>query len=212
MLSQGDLIYLQKPVESQQRLLLPMDVIAHEQGKIIIETTSMLDWLNEDGNVLVYFDRGREFLKQSALIELVIHEEEDQVDGVMRYAVELEGKPVSADSRQTYRVSTVISGRSTIFADEGEVPLVDVSATGFAVISTKKLTIGEMVKTTFKHEGREFCGTASVQSVCQLDAQRHRYGMHCVEKRQPGNSLNQGLMTISMAVQREQLRRLSRAS
>lgn len=212
MLSQGDILYIQKPVESGQRVLIPMDVVAHEQGQLIIETSQVFNWLPEDGQVLVYFDRRRDFMKQSARMDVVIHEEtEDQIDGIMRYAVTLEGEAVSAESRQCFRVSTVISGRTARFEDEGDVPLVDVSASGYAVIATRLRNVGEIVKTTLIHDGREFSGTACVQSICQLDAQRIRYGMFCVEKRQPGNNLNQGLLTISMAVQREQLRRLSRA-
>lgn len=213
MLTQGDLIYLQKPVQSQQRVLIPVDVIANEQDHVIIETSQVFDWLGDDGQVLVYYDKRRDFVKQSATMEVQIHELDDQqVDGIMRYSIGLLGEPVSAESRQCFRVSTVISGRTVVFEDEGEVPLVDVSATGYAVIATKPRNIGEMIRTTFIHEGREFSGTACVQSICQLDHERVRYGMYCVEKRQPGNNLNQGLLTISMAVQREQLRRLSRAS
>ena len=212
MLSQGDLLYIQRPTQSQQRILIPLDIVAMQQGQIIIETSELFDWLPEDGQVMVYYDQRREFVKQSARMEVHVHEEtEDQVDGVMRYAVELLGESVSAESRQTFRVSTVISGRTAQFADEGDVPLVDVSASGYAVIASGKHNVGEIIKTTLVHDGREFTGTACVQSICQLDPSRIRYGMYCVEKRQPGNNLNQGLLTVSMAVQREQLRRLSRA-
>jgi hypothetical protein len=213
MLSQGDLLYIQRPTQSPQRVLIPLDIVANEQDHVIIETSQVFDWLPDDGQVLVYYDKRRDFVKQSAKLEIHLHEEdEDQVDGVMRYAIELLGEAVNAESRQTFRVSTVISGRTASFDDEGDVPLVDVSATGYAVIATKQRNVGEIVKTTLNHDGRHFSGSACVQSVCQLDDQRIRYGMFCVDKRQPGNNLNQGLLTISMAVQREQLRRLSRAS
>jgi hypothetical protein len=213
MLSPGDLIYLQKPLQTQQRVLIPMDIVANEQGQIIIETSQVFDWLSDDGQALVYFDQRKDFMKQSARMELCIHEDDaDQVDGIMRYSIELLGEAVSAESRQCYRVSTSISGRMAKFADEGDVALVDVSATGYAVIGTRIRNVGEIVKTTLEHEGREFTGYACVQSICHLDATRIRYGMYSLEKRQPGNNLNQGLLTISMAVQREQLRRLSRAS
>ena len=213
MLSQGDLLYIQRPTQNQQRVLIPLDIVANEQDQIIIETSQVFDWLPEDGQILVYYDKRRDFLKQSAKLEIHVHEEdEDQVDGVMRYAIQLLGEAVSAESRQTFRVSTVISGRTAKFDDEGHVPLVDVSASGYAVIATKEHNVGEIIKTVLSHDGREFSGTACVQSICKLDDQRIRYGMFCVDKRQPCNNLNQGLLTISMAVQREQLRRLSRAS
>lgn len=213
MLSQGDLIYLQKPVQNQQRNLIPMDVIAHQQGQIIIETSDVFDWVHEKGQVMVYFEKQRDFMKQSAKMELVLHEEgEEQVDGVMRYTIELLGEAVSAESRQCFRVSTVISDRKAILDDEGEVKLVDVSATGYAVIATKERNIGQIIKTTLVHEGREFFGTACVQSVCELSKGQIRYGMYSVERNQKSNNLAHGLRTISMAVQREQLRRLARAS
>lgn len=212
MLSQGDLLYIQKPTQANQRVLIPLDIVAMQQGQVIIETSQVFDWLPEDGQVMVYYDQRRDFVKQSAKLEVHLHEEnEDQVDGIMRYAVELLGEAVSAESRQTFRVSTVISGRTAEFANEGHVPLVDVSASGYAVIATSIHNVGELVTTTLNHDGRQFTGTACVQSICHLDATRIRYGMYCVEKRQPGNNLNQGLLTVSMAVQREQLRRLSRA-
>lgn len=212
MLNQGDLLYIQNPSHGQQRVLIPLDIVAMEQGQVIIETSQIFNWLPEDGQVMVYYDQRRDFVKQSAKMEVHLHEEdEDQIDGVMRYAIELLGEAVSADSRQTFRVSTVISGRTAMFAEEGEVPLVDVSASGYAVIASGIHNVGEIIQTTLIHDGSEFTGSACVQSICHLDATRIRYGMYCVEKRQPGNNLNQGLLTVSMAVQREQLRRLSRA-
>ena len=213
MLSQGDLIYLQKPAQNQQRVLIPMDVIANQQDHIIIETSDVFDWVHEDGQVMVYFDKRRDFMKQSAKMELVVHEEtEDQIDGVMRYTIELLGDAVSAESRQCFRVSTVISDRKAILSEEGEVKLVDVSATGFAVIASKERNIGQIVKTVLIHEGREFAGTACVQSICELSKGQIRYGMYSVEQNHKSNNLTSGLRTISMDVQREQLRRLSRAS
>ena len=154
MLSQGDLLYIQRPTQNQQRVLIPLDIVANEQDQIIIETSQVFDWLPEDGQILVYYDKRRDFLKQSAKLEIHVHEEdEDQVDGVMRYAIQLLGEAVSAESRQTFRVSTVISGRTAKFDDEGHVPLVDVSASGYAVIATKEHNVGEIIKTVLSHDG-----------------------------------------------------------
>ena len=37
MLSQGDLLYIQRPTQNQQRVLIPLDIVANEQDQIIIE-------------------------------------------------------------------------------------------------------------------------------------------------------------------------------
>lgn len=115
------------------------------------------------------------------------------------------GEPVSAESRQCYRVSMAVSG--LVVQVEG-VPcqLVDASATGFAVSCSKEPSVGQTVPVSISFEGKSYVGSATVQGAFALPSGKFRVGMHIVKGGAQG-SLSIGLQKITSAVQRAQLRR-----
>jgi hypothetical protein len=103
---------------------------------------------------------------------------------------------------------------ANLTADVGAEPdcrLLDVSTVGFAVEATKRYEIGQIVPVTLRFEGSEFSGRARVQSVRQLDKGGFRYGLHAIEDKTSGGDIQKGQQHISAAIEREQLRRLSRS-
>ena len=81
-------------------------------GAVFTVELEEADLFPESGQeVLIYYNRKREFVKHSARIGTLSQTEAD-ADGVTKVRVEFEtfGLPVSAEGRQCYRVSTVVSG------------------------------------------------------------------------------------------------------
>lgn len=126
-------------------------------------------------------------------------------------AIQLIGDPVSAESRQCFRVSTVMSGRTAALDDESDCDLLDVSVTGFAVKANTRHNVGDHVVSVHEHEGRRYSGKTCVQSATPMRDGSCRYGLHCMNEDE-SRAMTEALQQISMAVQREHLRRRARAS
>ena len=95
--------------------------------------------------------------------------------------------------------------------DEENCAVLDVSATGFAVLAAKQHMVSKVVDTIVCSANENFCGRVRIESVRESNCGRFRYGLHCVDARPSREALRIGLQKISAAVQREHLRRLSRA-
>ena len=89
--------------------------------------------------VLIYSHIEGKFMKQAARIDAVLA----SVKRDIRF--ELTGEPVSAESRDCYRVSTVLTDLTAKLGTEEGCPLLDVSATGFGVAATGRYHIREVV-------------------------------------------------------------------
>ncbi len=227
MFCKGTILFLQFPHESRTRLL--------HQGTVLDVSPGAFQAMFEEEKLpiaagqelMIYFDRQGKFLKQPARV-IVVHDpastettpadpaaEQGGDDSVpMAQAIGLVcalqpvGQPVSAESRQSYRVSTVISDRRAEL--NGEMcKLLDVSASGYAVISRKQYKFGQILEgaVTLHHE--TFRGQVCVQSIRELGEGRYRYGLYCAEDRAQRGGLKEGLPKLTMALQIEQLRRRS---
>ena len=126
------------------------------------------------------------------------------------FVIQTVGDCISAESRQCFRVSTVLSNRTATIGGESDCDLLDVSITGFSVKASKEYAIGEQVDAIHDHDGRRYTGKACVQSIAPLRNGEFRYGLYCVNDAE-SKALTDALQKISMAVQREQLRRRARA-
>ncbi len=154
--------------------------------------------------VLLYYELDREFMQQTARIETAVVQ-----DDITTIGFRTTGKPVSGERRQCFRVPTLIADLKVKFAGERDCPLVNISATGLGIISENKLYEGYVGAIALYFEDRIYSGEARVQSVRDLEDGRFRYGLLGIESRKGGNILQRGMQKISMAVQREQLRRQS---
>ncbi len=100
-------------------------------------------------------------------------------------------------------------GLAAGLGDEDQCPLLDVSCTGFSVISSRKYAIGTIVEAKLTHEGEEYCGRVSVQSIRDLGKGRIRYGLYCLEDKTFAGNMPRGLQLMTALLQSEQLRRLA---
>lgn len=123
------------------------------------------------------------------------------------FVIEPVGDPISAENRQSYRVSTISAGIQARMGGESGLQVQDLSATGFALLADKKYKIGQTVEVAIRY-GDEAChGKASIQSFRELESGRLRYGVRAIEEDPHAQTFLRTLQRISLAVQREQLAR-----
>jgi hypothetical protein len=205
MLSSGLDLFVQHPQKTAERELLPATIIDVNNDIYSIRLENSDVTLEAGSELLLYYDRDREFVQQAARVETV-----ELTTPHLVAAIVLVGAPVSAESRECYRVSLVLSGLTATFGPEENCQLNDVSITGFSVTASRRYEIGAHVPATLEFEGRSFFGASCIQSVRELRDGRIRYGLHCVnDEKFGGFELQRGLRHIAAAIQRQQMRRLS---
>jgi len=164
----------------------------------------------EDGaEVIVFFNRNHRFTQQPVRVLSVAKEKTG--DNRTRTTLELEttGDPISADSRECYRVSCYSADlKAQLGDDPQECEVLDVSATGFAIFSNAEYSVGQLLQATLTHDGIPVQGTTVVQS-CRTFGNKSRYGLRAVDDQRPNATLQKDLNRINLAIQREQAARLS---
>ncbi|MHC4220115.1 MAG: PilZ domain-containing protein, partial [Planctomycetota bacterium] len=153
-------------------------------------------------DLFVYYELKRKFVKQAARIDAVL-----QTEPMLVVGFQVTGEPMSAESREWFRVSTVMAHLAADFGPESDCPLLDVSSVGFAVEAAERYEVGQVVPATLSYQDQRFNGKARIQSVRDLGKGRYRYGVHSIEDKESGGDLRKGQQLISAAVEREQLRR-----
>lgn len=194
-------ILFQEPM-SDVRLLRSATVVESCDQSFSIQFDGDSLELDEGQELIAYFHAGRDFMQQIVrVIELL--------DGGDKLVVDLEpvGDAASAEQRQTYRASAISADLFAELGEDRDLTVQDVSTTGFAVVSSAEYLIGTTIDVSLSFEGDMFSGTASVQSIREFTPTRIRYGLRALE----GGDLSDGLSQISLAVQRQHLKRQSGA-
>ena len=201
MLTLEKSLFFAVPEKGRERVLHPATIVSINDD-IHTATLERGDLsLEEEQEVLVYYEIERQFLMQPARIEAVTMGDPNPSIGFV-----LCGDPVSADQRECYRVPTAFKMLTAAIGPEASCPLVDVSETGFAAIASKTYAIGSQVDVTLRFESKEFTGRAVVASIDAVaEGEGRRYGFYCAGKLSKSDILARGLRAISLAVQREHL-------
>ncbi len=201
----GSTIFVRFPNESKNRILHPVTVTqtgGSNNLTVLPEDPNLA--LETEQEILIYFEKKRKFMQQPAKVEALLEGEEGTVA-----ALKTLGDPIPAESRQCYRVSTVLSKLTSTFDNVEDCSLRDVSVTGFAVITSKHYKTGQIIDAELRFEGKRYIGQTSVQSVTEMPEGLFRYGVNCVKAAASPTSLSKGVQQISMSVQRQQLNRLA---
>ncbi|GJM25136.1 MAG: hypothetical protein DHS20C16_15510 [Phycisphaerae bacterium] len=214
MVGIGNGCFLMFPGESSSRILHPGEVRGFSDDVFTLEMKVSDLSIDSDRDALVYFEKNRDFMQQPARIEAVelleADEASDENEGPkLLVEISVHGEPVSAESRQHYRVSTVIVGYEADVNEEVSCKVLDVSGTGLAVIASESYEIGNVLDVSIVEDGKTYSGRAGVQSVRELAKKQTRYGLYCVDETKGPDSLVAGLKRANMRLQREQLRRLA---
>jgi hypothetical protein len=229
MLGKGTIVFLQFPQEARTRLLHQGTVVDLAPGAfqaIFDEDTLPLDAGQE---LMIYYETQRKFVKQAVRVVAVhgggaltdaitVAQENETSDAAtatvvcagLAAALALVGECCSAESRQCYRVSTAVSDHRAELAGEN-CKLLDVSATGYAVLSTKVYKVGQVLDGAVMLRRETFRGRVCIQSAKDLGRGRFRYGLNCADERTRAGGLKEGLPKLTMDIQLEQLRRRSGA-
>lgn len=198
--------FVQVPDDSSQRILHSAVVQGFANNTYTAELQEDAALLESGQDIFVYYESSGKFARQPARIDLIA----DTPSG-RRFSFQFTGDAVSGETRQCYRVSTIMAAVTATFGDEENCRVVDVSPTGFAVIATEQYMATDIVEVTIRFEGETFKGQGRIESVKELSLGRIRYGLHCVDGKATDETLRKGLQQISATVQRQHLRRLSRA-
>lgn len=208
MLGVGNGFYIQTSGGADSRILYPAKLLGGDGSNYSAEIEEQGLTLEEEQNVLVFYEIGQKFVKQAAKITAVSQCEGENPTIGFRSV----GEPVSAEGRQHYRVSTAAVDLTAALGVEKQCRLLDVSSIGFSVFATKEHAIGATLDAGLFHRGDFYSGQVCIQSIRDMGDGRIRYGLHCVDDKHTGANLEQGLRTMTMDIQRKQLRRLARAT
>lgn len=206
MVGIGEGLFLHIPSGSPERVLRPAKVVGVKGGTYVAEVEDPELVLEAGQEVLVCYEKDRHFTQQPARVESVIDTEPSLVISFLTT-----GQPVSAENRECYRVSTVMSDLFADLGPEKGCRLLNVSLTGFSVIAAGTYGIGEALDVKLHYEGETFAGKACIQSIKDLSRGRRRFGLLGLFDRQSGRDLQNGLRRMTVNVQREQLRHLAGA-
>lgn len=206
MLSQGKDVFILMPGEKRERVLHQGTVTECSEASFVAEFGEVLN-LAVGVELLAHAEVNRKFMQQGATVQAVLSSSPKTIVAFVRT-----GQPIAADSRQSYRVSLAAHNLPAKINDDQRCQLIDVSATGFGVVSATKWSIGETVTATVGYNGITATGEARVQSAREFGG-KFRYGLHAVEAQRgkAKSELQVALMKISLEVQRDQLRRMARA-
>lgn len=204
MLSVGSEVFLWIPDEFKERVLHPGRVIEVSDSIYTAEFDEMGITPEAGQEVFVYYELRQKFMQQAARIDALMQASPKPLVGF-----QTTGEPVSAESREFHRVSTVMADLTASLGPEQHCQLMDVSVRGFAVVAKEKYQVGQTLPATLRFEGQEYIGKGCIQSVKELSKGRYRYGLHSVDDKKSSATLEKGQQTIAMAIQRQQLRRLA---
>lgn len=169
------------------------------------------------GNVVsVHFEECHTFLRQMAEIEDVIDREfadfptdcSEHSSGcsVGRRIVVFRGfgERKLAENRDCYRVQTKQLNLFLEFGSVSDCEIVDMSQTGFGIVSPEVFSVGDLAKATLPGPDGLTTGIARIQSVRSQSVARFRYGVIAI-----GSELRDACSWLTMQFQRRRLRRLA---
>ena len=198
--------FLQTAEQSDVRLLHPGRIVEAQDGAWKGELSEADElFVEENQSVLVYFEDDRAFKQVAAHIISIVETEPRLV-----IIFQLTGDPVSAESRQCYRVSTLMLNVVATCGGEDDCRVLDLSASGLCLWATARHELGDVVHVRLRYDGREFSGKAAVHGIRELDNGCIRYGLHHVEDRHGGGDLQRGLQYANASIQRLHLQRTHR--
>lgn len=201
----GLTIFIRFPGETQRRILCPSTVTQTSGANCFTvqpENHGLAFAVGQE--MLIYFEQRQQFVQQPAVVEALLDSDTGQF-----VVLKTMGEPVSAESRQCYRISTVLSNLKITFDGVEGCSLRDVSVTGFAVVSPKQYKTGQVLDVELLFEDKRYIGQASIQSMTQIPDGMTRYGVNCVKGPASPTSLSKGVQQVSMSIQRQQLNRLA---
>ena len=203
MLNSGQGMFLLVPKASGKPVLVP--------GKVIdSKTTSFTIQFEEAPSLevglesLAYCDVRGKFFQQGATLTEIKTDLPQPAFVFTRV-----GEPVSAEQRQTFRVSVALSNISAEVAGQRKCQVVDLSPEGLAIITSPGFLPGSVVKVSLSFEEFTIAADARVQTIKVMPTGKVRYGLLVPNV---NAAARKTLLKMSMSFQRTQLKRLAGAA
>jgi len=198
MLEAGNPMFLLIPSPSNERVLHPGSVVESDATSFVAAFEEPITpAVGADLNAFCEV-RGKLFQQAATVIEFRGNAECPTI------AFKRSGEPVSAENRQTFRVSILAADVTARVDKERSCPVVDVSPEGFAIIAAKKYTLGSLVQCTFTYDETTVSTMARVQAMQVKKDGKLRYVLLVPRS---NIAARKSLQEISAAAQRVQLRR-----
>lgn len=197
----NDKVFFRLPTEDagKRRVLRPATVTAVDAEGCELQLEDAVDVVYAT-EAFLHFESKRKFWQRAVRVV-----SEPARPGLLRLS--FQGTPVSAESRQAFRVSCFGADIKAKIGDDADCEVVDLSVTGLAFYSPHHYHAGHRLRVSLVHDGKEYKGFATVQSTRSLNAKTFRYGAHCTDG--ASDNLAKSLGALCLAVQSEQLRRLA---
>jgi hypothetical protein len=202
MLAKGQDMFLLIPSPSKKKYL--------HTGKVIESNSTSFTAIFEDGiapevgsDVIAFCEVNKRFCQQGAIVREIRSEPEPAI------VFDRSGEVVSAESRESYRVSTAATPMTASVGPETNCPVLDVSNEGFAAVTAKKLTLGSVVPIKLRSEGQTFEATARVQTLRERPDGKFRCGFLVPQSE---TAARKSLQQLTALMQREQLKRIRGAA
>jgi hypothetical protein len=204
MITEGTPVYVMLADELDEGTLHPGIVVDDDDDTYTVELEEEDLFPQVGQSVSIYFyEAGTHFMQRAAQIEAVM---EDGTNPIV--ALKAVGEIVSAENRQCFRVSTVTGNQRARVGREEGCRVMDISATGFSILTEQPYRVGEVLEVEIEFEGQAFSGPVRVQGLRDVGRGGKRCGLHCNDDRYTKGTLQKGLQHISMSIQRQQLRRM----
>ena len=207
MLKEGSPVYLGLDDASGDRVFQVgiIAAMAPDRWTIDFETSESL--LEAGDERLIYFTQIKKFIQRPVRVE-----ERSENGTLSRVVMKFIGDAISADSRQEYRVSASDAGLAATLGSEEDCTVEDISMSGLGVMCRRKHSIGQPLDVTVRYKDDQFSGRMTVQYGVKVDVERTRYGLRGLFEAGDGSPLRNGLTRTTLAVHRQQVRRISGAA
>lgn len=203
MLNSGQGMYLLVAATSEKRDLYPGKVVVSTRESFTVEFDTPLA-LPIGFETLAFCSVRGKFFQQGATLTEVRTD-----SSTPAYVFRRESEPVSAEQRQTYRLSIALSGIQAQIGLQEKCQVVDFSPEGLGAIGSPGFSIGSVQKVSLTHGEFTIDADARVQTIKVMANGKVRYGLLVPRS----NIAARGaLEKLSASFQRVQLRRLAGAA
>jgi hypothetical protein len=207
VLKEGSRVLLRFDSPSRGRLLQSGIVQEVREGALTLAFDARHHAVEIGEEKIVYYNRGREFVRQSVVVEA-----QSSGGPPFELSVKSIGDAVSAGTRDEDRVSTSGIELTATLEDDDGCPVQDVSLSGLAVISNRQYPVGRCLEIAIRYADAEYVGQVEVQCAHPLGTGETRYGLLGVFDTTEGRGLQTGLTRLTLEIQQQHLKRISGSS
>jgi hypothetical protein len=202
MLRVGNPVFLLIPSPSKKRILHPGEVIESDSVSFVGKFEDALTPA-VDSDVNAFCEVNGKFFQQGAIVSEFRPEQTNVI------AFRRNGEPVSAEARQTYRVSVINADFSAKVSTCPASHVLDISPEGFSAILRDRLNLGAVVNISLIAEGKSVITQARVQTLKERSEKEFRYGFLIPRA---NIAARNAFQSLSAQMQRLQLKRLRGAA